>query len=249
MYKNSPRKIESAFILGSTSTVAKAICIELAKNHFCKSFHLISRNSERNQDLIYKLENIYNASVTTENVDLIDSCSIKNAHTPKVDNYDLYLIAAGSLDPKQLARKDAKKALEITASNYSGIVPWITSIASQERIEREGMLWVFSSVAADKGRPSNYHYGAAKAALTTFCQGLSIRCFNKPFSIRIIKAGFITSPMSEGKAPKLLCINASSVAKNLLRNPGRRGIEYLPWWWMLITLVVKIMPNSIISRL
>ena len=249
MNKDSAKKIESTFVLGSTSTVAKAICLELAKNHECKRFHLISRNPDQNQELINKLKNKYSAFVTQEKVDLIDSSSIQNLTIPKVENFDLYIITAGSLGQPELARESHKNALEITAANYSGIVPWITSIASKERLSRQGMLWVFSSVAGDKGRPSNYHYGAAKAALTTLCEGLFLRCVGKPFSVRIIKAGYITSPMTLGKAPNFLCIDANTVAKTLLRKPNSRGIEYLPWWWLLILLVVKIMPNSITSKL
>ncbi len=249
MNKNSFKKIESAFVLGSTSTVAQAICLELAKNHNCKRFHLISRHPDHNQELINKLKNNFSAFVTQEKVDLIDNPSIQNLTIPQVDNFDLYLIAAGSLGEPILARECAKKALEITAINYTGLIPWITSIASKERISKQGMLWVFSSVAADKGRPSNYHYGAAKAALTTLCEGLLLRCIRKPFSVRIIKAGYIKSSMTIGKVPDLLCIDAKKVAKNLLRKPYRRGIEYLPWWWLLIMLLLKIMPNSITAKL
>ena len=249
MNQKSSKSIDSTFVLGSTSTVAKAICIELAKRHNCKRFHLISRNPSHNQELIYILENTYNAFVTQEKVDLIDSSNIYNINKPKVDNFDLYLITAGSLGNQELARKEPKLALEITAANFSGIVPWITAITSQERISKKGMLWIFSSVAADKGRPSNYLYGAAKAGLTTFCEGLFLRCLDKPFKVRIIKAGYITSPMTKGTAPKLLCVDAIYIAKTLLKNPGRSGIEYLPWWWFLIMFIVKIMPNRIISKL
>ena len=249
MNKNSSRKIESTFVLGSTSTVAKAICIELAKNHNCKRFHLLSRNLDQNKDLINELKNYDSIFITQEKIDLIDSSNIKNLTNPNVDNFDLYLITAGSLGEPELARDDPQKALEITAANYSGIVPWITSIASRERISKHGMLWVFSSVAADKGRPSNYHYGAAKAGLTTFCEGLFLRCEGKPFSVRIIKAGYISSPMTKGKAPKLLCISPIKLAQTLLFKPNRRGIEYLPWWWMVIIFIVKSLPNSLISKL
>ena len=249
MNNKSSKTIESAFVLGSTSTVAKAICMELAKNHKCKRFHLISRNPEDNHHLINKLKTSHNAFVTQEKINLIESSDIKNFTVPKVDNYHLYVITAGSLGNSDLAREDPKEALEITASNFSGIIPWITAISSLERLSKEGMLWVFSSVAADKGRPSNYHYGAAKAGLTTFCEGLFLRCEGKPFAVRIIKAGYITSPMTKNKAPKFLCSNPISVAKTLLKKPNRRGIEYLPWWWNLIMLIVKIMPSSITSKL
>ena len=249
MNKKSSKKIESTFVLGSTSTVAKAICIELAKNHNCKRFHLVSRNLEGNNELIYELETIYNAVITQEQNDLIESSKSQNLKAPKVNYYDLYLITAGSLGKPILARDNTKEALEISASNYLGIVPWLTSITSADRILRKGMLWVFSSVAADKGRPSNYHYGAAKAALTIFCEGLFLRCHRKPFSIRIIKAGFINSPMTKEKAPKILCINAKTIAKILLRHPNRSGIEYLPWWWIIIMSFIKILPDSIVSKL
>ena len=68
-----------------------------------------------------------------------------------------------------LARSDAGEALRILAANVGGLIPWITAIATPERLARPGRLWVFSSVAADRGRPSNYHYGAAKAALELLC--------------------------------------------------------------------------------
>ena len=35
-----------------------------------------------------------------------------------------------------------------------------------KRINKKGALWIFTSVAGDRGRPSNAHYGAAKSALT-----------------------------------------------------------------------------------
>ncbi len=249
MNKLSSKRIKSTFVLGSTSTVAKAICIELAKKHNCERFHLVARKPDDNLELINKLENSYNSFVTQEKADLIDSSNIQNLIVPTIANFDLYLITAGSLGEPHLAREDPKKALEITASNYSGIIPWITSIASEERLSRPGKLWIFSSVAADKGRPSNYHYGAAKAGLTTLCEGLFLRCERKPFAIRIIKAGYIDSPMTQGKVPKFICANTKDIAKSLLRRPDRRGIEYIPWWWNLIMSIIKILPHSLTSKL
>ena len=61
---------------------------------------------------------------------------------------------------------------------------------------------VISSVAGDVGRPSNYFYGASKAALTIFCEGLANYCYQYPFKVRIIKAGFIDTKMTKGKVQK-----------------------------------------------
>jgi decaprenylphospho-beta-D-erythro-pentofuranosid-2-ulose 2-reductase len=243
-----PIEIRSAFVLGSTSEVAKAICQELGRTG-CQRFHLVARNGEANQQLAADLQQRYGAAVSTETTDLLADTALEPPRCPEVGEFDLYVITAGSLGDAELARSDAAEAFRITAANYSGLLPWLTAIVTPERIAKPGRLWVFSSVAADRGRPSNYHYGAAKAALTAFCEGLLLRCYGKPFAVRIIKAGFMATPMTVGKAPPVLCASPESVARDLLRRPNRRGIEYLPWWWSPLMRLVRLLPAPVASKL
>jgi short-subunit dehydrogenase len=243
-----PTEIRSAFVLGSTSEVAKAICRELAQRG-CRQFHLVARNGKANHHLAAELQERFGSAVSTEQTDLLAHASPERPKAVQVGEFDLYLITAGSLGDAELARTDAAEALRITAANYAGLLPWLTAIVTPERIARPRRLWVFSSVAADRGRPSNYHYGAAKAALTAFCEGLLLRCHGKPFAVRIIKAGFMATPMTVGKAPPALCASPESVARDLLRRPNRRGIEYLPWWWSPLMLLIRLLPASIASKL
>ena len=189
--------IHSAFVLGSTSAVAVAICHELGRRG-CHRFHLVARNSQANAEIAEALERRYGAAVSTETTDLLSDASLGEGRRPSVGaDFDLYLITAGSLGDGERARQDAGEALAITAANYSGLLPWLTAITTPERLAKPGRLWVFSSVAGDRGRPSNYVYGAAKAALTIFCEGLLLRCHGQPFAVRVIKAGFIATPMTE----------------------------------------------------
>jgi decaprenylphospho-beta-D-erythro-pentofuranosid-2-ulose 2-reductase len=240
--------IRSAFVLGSTSAVARAICLELARRG-CRRFHLVSRNRETNQHLVSELEQRYGATVSSEQTDLLADAALESIRRPQVGDFDLYLITAGSLGDAELARTDSTEALRIMAANVTGLIPWLTAIATPERLARPGRLWVFSSVAADRGRPSNYHYGAAKAALTALCEGLLLRCHGKPFAVRIIKAGFMATPMTVGKAPPILCASPASVARDLLRRPNRRGIEYLPWWWSPLMLLIRLLPAPLAAKL
>ncbi len=244
---NRQRRIESAFVLGSTSTVAGALCRALARRG-CRRFHLLARNGGANAALATELREQHGAAVTMESVDLA-ACGTATTTPPIPEIFDLYLVAAGSLGDPERARIDNAEALAITAANYTGLLPWLTAIASPERIRQPGRLWVFASVAGDRGRPSNPLYGAAKAALATFCEGLLLRCHGGPFAVRILKAGYITSPMTAGKAPRALCASAESVARDLLRHPDRRGIEYIPWFWSPIMAVVRLLPPGIASRL
>lgn len=243
-----PIAIRSAFVLGSTSEVAKAICRELALRG-CERFHLVARNCEANQQLASELQQRFSAVVRTEQTDLLADAALEPARRPVVEEFDLYLITAGSLGDAELARSNASEALRILAANVGGLIPWITAITTPERLARTGRLWVFSSVAADRGRPSNYHYGAAKASLTALCEGLLLRCNGKPFAVRIIKAGFMATPMSFGQAPPALCASPESVARDLLRRPNRRGIEYLPWWWSPLMRLIRLLPAPIASKL
>lgn len=234
----------SALVLGSTSTTAKAIIGELTRQG-CRRFHLIARDQQRNEDLARGLRLGHpDLNVTTSSVDLASPFPFE-----PLEIFDLYLITAGTMGDAQLARVDSDQAQWITQVNFTGLIPWLTAIVSEERIQQPGALWIFSSVAADRGRPSNYHYGAAKAGLTRFCEGLLLRCQGHPFAVRILKAGFITSPMTEGKAPPLLCTAPETIAKDLLRHPQRRGIEYIPWWWDPVMKLVRRLPAPLASKL
>ena len=238
------KKINSVWILGSTSTVAREISLELAKSG-CRRFYLLARDDKKNKKFASYLRSNFNAEVKTEEVDLLE-----NQSTSKIidRDFDLYIIAAGLLKNKK-QKNDYLEKIDILKVNYISLISWINSIVTHERINNKGALWVFSSVAADKGRPSNYAYGSAKAGLTIYCEGLSLLCCRKPFSIRIIKAGLINTKMSAGVGPKILSSNPKNISKKLLKRPFKNGIEYFPFWWQFVMLIIKLAPPFITKRL
>tara|TARA_A100001388_G_scaffold274389_1_gene257953 strand:+ start:101 stop:826 length:726 start_codon:yes stop_codon:yes gene_type:complete len=240
--------IKSVWVLGSNSLVAQSICIELAKKG-CERFYLISRDKEKSKCFANFLMKNKQVQVNERIVDLNFQNQKNEEDFYKVDDYDLYLITAGFLGNNDLAKIDFEEAKNIIYSNYFGIIPWINAIATPERINKSCRLWVFTSVSSDRGRPSNYFYGSAKAGLQNFCEGLMTSCYGKPFSVRIIKAGYMATPMTIGKVPNFLCIKTSDVAKILLKNNSKRGVEYLPWFWGPIMMLIRIMPNFLVSRL
>tara|TARA_B100000886_G_scaffold162121_1_gene110535 strand:+ start:642 stop:1388 length:747 start_codon:yes stop_codon:yes gene_type:complete len=248
MFVGKNKSINSVWVLGANSEVAVSICIELAKKS-CKKFYLISRNEAKIKKFSNYLKKTFSVEVEEKILELTYFPGFDDKSFYKVDDFDLYLITAGYLGNVDLASTNYEESQKIINSNFTGIIPWINSIASPERIKQKRSIWVFTSVAADRGRPSNYFYGAAKAGLQIFCEGLLLKCHGKPFSIRIIKAGYIYTHMTIGKVPAILCVKPHKVAKMLLRNPYKRGIEYLPWWWKLIMLMVKNLPSKFASRL
>ena len=235
----------SVFVLGGNSEIAQEICLNLVQKG-TKKFHFVSRDSKKNDLFIKRLKDEFDLEITKEEFDLLKGDLKANPH---IGFYDLYIIAAGYLGNSVLANNDLDEALNIARINYYSLIPWINSITSTNRISKPGYLWIFSSVAGDLGRPSNHHYGAAKAALTIFCEGLSNKLNKKPFKIRIIKAGLIYTSTTIKKAPKILCASKKYIAKKLINNPTREGIEYLPFWWLIVMKIISILPKSIISKL
>ena len=137
MYFKKKPKIKSAFVLGSSSEIAKAICIELANNG-CKRFHLLARDLKRNQELISKLKLNYEAIVSEEVFDLLDE---KNS-IPDVENFDLYLITSGFIGDQLLASENIYELKKITSINYTGILRWLIAITTEERLNRKSRLWI-----------------------------------------------------------------------------------------------------------
>tara|TARA_Y100000991_G_scaffold215452_1_gene205933 strand:+ start:6006 stop:6740 length:735 start_codon:yes stop_codon:yes gene_type:complete len=244
MISKSKNNINSVFVLGSSSEIAKEICIELAHKG-CKRFHLLARDLDKNKELINILKAKKINNISEENFDLLNDLQVKK----DIQQYDLYLITAGFLGDSNLATKNFSELNRITQTNYSGLLKWLIAIVTPERLDSRSRLWVFSSIAGDLGKPSNYQYGAAKAALSCFCEGLFYKAYKKPFSVRLFKAGYIRTRMSINKAPSILYLDPKKLAKIILKNPNKRGIEYLPWWWFFIMKIIKFLPSSIIFKL
>ena len=120
-------------MLGSTSEVAKAICRELASRG-CGRFHLVARSVDANEAFARELGESFGAAVTTEQTDLLADSSLNSVRRPEVGDFNLYLITAGALGDAELARDDAAQAMRILAANVGGLIPWITSIATPERL-------------------------------------------------------------------------------------------------------------------
>ena len=237
-------KVNSIWILGSTSEIAQEICTQVARNG-CKKFFLIARDKKKNKKIIDNLKNKYDVQIDSQEVDLL-SDYIPNEN--EYFDYDLYIITAGFLG-SSYKNQNLSEELNILKINFVSLISWIKSIVTKERVKKQGCLWIFSSVAGDRGRPSNYQYGAAKSGLTIYCEGLVNTFHRNPFSIRVIKAGLIKTSMSKGNFPDFLFTDKRKIVSKLLRDPLKNGVEYMPYWWKFIMIIIKSLPSFLMEKL
>ena len=166
---------------------------------------------------------------------------------------DLALIAHGLLPDQPLCDQDLAACAH--ALELNGVSPVLYAqafVADMERAGR-GTLAVMGSVAGDRGRKSNYIYGAAKGLVTRYMQGLQHRLALTHSSVRavLIKPGPTDTPMTAHlKAQGARLAPAADVAAAIVRAIDRgQPVAYVPGKWALVMLVVRHLPRFLFHRL
>lgn len=244
--------MKKVLIVGATSAIATA-CARLWAAEGAELF-LVGRNPEQLQLIAADLRVRGAARVESHELDL----NHFNAHEAMLQAcftqfgvLDVALVAHGTLPDQQACERDVDLALQEFASNGLSVIALLTRLANRFEAQGHGSLAVISSVAGDRGRPSNYLYGSAKAAVSAFCEGLRARLFKAGVHLLTVKPGFVRTPMTLGLAlPELLLAEPEAVAMDILRSIERRAsVRYTPWFWWPIMQLIKSIPVLLFKRL
>lgn len=164
---------------------------------------------------------------------------------------DVVLIAHGSLPEQTECQEDLKACRE--ALDINGISPALYAEAFAKHMAKanHGTLALIGSVAGDRGRKSNYVYGAAKGLITRYVQGLQHRFAGTAIKVILIKPGPTETPMTvhlKDKGAKLA--NVDDVAKLIVEGieAGKPTI-YAPGKWWLIMMVIRHLPAVIFNKM
>jgi decaprenylphospho-beta-D-erythro-pentofuranosid-2-ulose 2-reductase len=159
-------------------------------------------------------------------------------------------VAFGMLVPQADIDRDPALAQQVIAVNYLGAVSILSRLAPRLAEEGKGAIVVLSSVAGDRGRPSNYVYGSAKAALNAYLQGLRASYAAKGVAITTVKPGFMDTSMTYGMGGMFLVASPEDCARACLRYAANgRDVAYFPAFWWLIMAIIKAIPERIFKRL
>ncbi len=163
---------------------------------------------------------------------------------------DAVLIAHGTLPDQALCERSVDETLQAIDINGISAVALLTAFAQLLEQQKRGTLAVIGSPAGDRGRASNYTYGAAKALLQTFAAGLQHRLWRSGVAVVTIKPGFTDTPMTAGVDKKgLLWASPARVARDIVAAiDAGRPVIYTPWFWRWIMLLVIHLPRWIFVR-
>jgi len=216
-------------------------------------FMLVARNRERLTAVAQDLRTRGSLAVDTWVTDLDDTNlhpEMLAASAERLGRIDLALIAHGVLGDQQAADADFEVAAAILHTNFMSAVSLATWLANYFQAQRAGTLAVISSVAGDRGRKSNYVYGASKGALSIFLEGLRNRVDREGVHVLTIKPGFVATPMTADVPHNALFASPERVASGILKAvQARRDVVYVPWFWRWIMLLVCAIPDRFFKKM
>lgn len=163
---------------------------------------------------------------------------------------DVLLIAHGTLGDQRKCELSVEETLREFNNNCTSVIALLTLSANYFEQRRRGCIAVISSVAGDRGRKSNYVYGAAKAALTAFLQGLRNRLSSAGITVVTVKPGIVATPMTAHIKHGLLTADAQTVGQGIYEAMmKKRDVVYLPWFWQPIMFIIRSIPERLFKRL
>jgi decaprenylphospho-beta-D-erythro-pentofuranosid-2-ulose 2-reductase len=238
-------------IIGATSAIAKATARLYAETG--AELFLIARNEARLEQLVADLD-VRGAKISGHlSLDISKTIGHKKALETalnSLEKIDLALICHGDLPDQAACENSFKMAQKAINVNGLSTISLLTIFADTFKSQGFGSIAVITSVAGDRGRQPNFVYGASKALVSTYLQGL--RGVLLPHGVHVldIKPGLVDSPMTAEFEKGPLWSSPELVAKSIVKGVSKkRLVIYAPGYWRLIMMVVVSIPEIIFQRL
>ena len=240
-----------ALILGARSAIAQAIARSLAQNGW--NLVLAARHSQRLEPVAADLRLRTERTVHLFDFDALDldmHADLAGRVRAAAGEFHLAVCVFGSMGDAVAERSDTVVMVRTMTTNFTAAAVCLAHLANDFEARGEGGIIGISSVAGDRGRQSNYPYGAAKAGFSTFLQGLRNRLAPRGIHVLTVKPGFVDTPMTHGKEGMFLVASPDRVARDILRAWQKgQDVLYTPWFWRWLLLIIRWIPETLFKRL
>jgi short-subunit dehydrogenase len=244
--------MKKILIIGATSAIAEATARLFAARG--DALFLVARNAEHLRVVAADLGVRGAMRAATATLDVADFAAhqaVLDQAQQELGAIDVVLVAHGTLSDQAQCQDSVEALRREFDINAVSTMALLTTLANRFEAQKHGTIAVISSVAGDRGRQSNYVYGSAKAALTTFLGGLRQRLAKTNVDVLTIKPGFVDTPMTAAIANKgALWAPPERIAAGIVNAiDARRNVVYLPWFWRWIMLVIRHIPEPVFKML
>jgi decaprenylphospho-beta-D-erythro-pentofuranosid-2-ulose 2-reductase len=243
--------VYKTLIVGANSAIAETL-VRLIATQGTK-FYLTGRRLDTLKLIASDLFVRGSALVESERLDVTDALAI-NRLIPRaaeaLDGLDTVIFSAGLLTDQDEVNTDSSRLRETLEVNAISAMVVLNEAAAFFEQQGHGRIVAIGSVAGDRGRATNYAYGAAKGALEIFLSGLRQRLHKSGVKVLLVKPGFVDTPMTADFKKGPLWASPERVARDIVRAMERgRSVIYTPWYWRWIMLIIRHIPERIFVRM
>jgi len=163
---------------------------------------------------------------------------------------DVVLVAVGVLGEQAAAERDPAVAAGVLHTNFTGLAAAMIAAAERLRAQGHGTLVVLSSVAGERARRSNFVYGASKAGLDAFAQGLGDALHGSGVRVMVVRPGFVATKMTAGLKPAPLSTTPEAVASAIVAGlAGGAHTVWVPGALRVVFSALRHLPRPLFRRL
>jgi decaprenylphospho-beta-D-erythro-pentofuranosid-2-ulose 2-reductase len=248
---NAVGKPQSILLLGGASDMGLAVVEEFLTRGPARVV-LAARPGEDLKPAIERME-----SAGASNVDTVDFDATDFDSHPDVFNHiwdkgdiDLAIVAFGVLGDNEEQWQDQSKAVLAAQVNYTGAVSVGVLLAERMKQQGHGQIVVFSSVAGEMVRRSNFVYGSTKAGTDGFYRMLGEALRGSGVRVLTVRPGQVRTNMTEGLDDAPLTVDKSDAAKAVAAGvDGKKPVIWIHPLFRWIMLILKNLPQAVVRHL
>jgi decaprenylphospho-beta-D-erythro-pentofuranosid-2-ulose 2-reductase len=163
---------------------------------------------------------------------------------------DTVVVTAGAFGTQEELERDAALRARVLTVNFASTIELCEAARVRLLAGGGGTLCVFSSVAGDRARRKVVLYGATKAGLSFYLDGLDARFRRDGLRTVCVKPGFVRTAMTAGLPEPPFTADADAVAARALLAIDRGWpVVYAPSIWRLVMLAIRTLPRAVLRRL
>lgn len=245
----------NVIFLGATKGMGRALSRRMAERG--DRLFLMGRNVE---ELRVALRDLDARSPGSENsdpesvapCDLLDGSTFASAFAKAekaLPSIDTVVVTAGVFGTQEQIEADSVLRDQVLMANFVGTIQFCEEARRHLLARGGGRLCVFSSVAGERGRKPVVIYGATKAGLTKYLDGLDARYHAAGLRVILVKPGFVRTGMTEGLDPPPFAGEVESVAEAVLRAIDKGQAEvYVPGIWRWVMTAIRLLPKPVMRK-
>lgn len=166
-----------------------------------------------------------------------------------LSSLDAIVVTAALFATQDELEADPALAERVLRANFTNTVLFCEAAKKRLLARGGGTLCVFSSVAGERGRKPVVLYGASKAGLSRYLEGLDHKHRRDGLRVVTVKPGFVKTEMTEGLKPPPFAGEPDDVARAVIHGIDRGSpVVYAPLPWALVMGVIRSLPRAIMRR-